>query len=360
MHPTRATPAPGISRRAVLRLLALSGVTAGAAGVAGCSSTDREALLSVDPAAVRLDEGVVPRPEPPGPSARELRRQAVRAGSLAALAAYGAAGETVALTGRTGGPVDRAAAVEVHRVHAAVLAGSPAPVAGRGSPLLPSAPPVAEGGPVLAAADRPGAVLRTGHEAALDACLAELAAPEADMTLAMLHARVAAARQAQAAGLAGEGATRLVWPTAPVGAPVVGALQDLLAQEHRARWSSAVVLAWTTDRSADAEDARTDHTRRVEDLVDLLELLGAEPVPALPTYPTDDGGQPVDGPVSAAALALRLADGVAGAAAAVLAASLDDGTRVWVRAAVRCLAEAERARWSWGGSPSPWPGAAPA
>ena len=170
----------------------------------------------------------------------------------------------------------------------------------------------------------------------------------------------------------------------------MAALHALLAQEQRARWSYAVVQAWWTEREADAREARDDHARRVAQLEDLLTALGDTPAAAAATYPTDDAGTPVHGPSSASALALRLADAVAAASAAVLLAAVtaspapldtpasapasapspDSGPALapdpaatpgtwvaWVRAAVGALAEAERARWSWGGRPAAWPGA---
>jgi len=226
------------------------------------------------------------------------------------------------------------------------------------------------GGPSLDPAGRPLAVLRTGATAALRACAQERAAADADGPLAVLHALVAAARTAQATALEGDGATTPFWPEAQPGTTVVAALQTLLAHEHRASWSYAVVQAWSTDREPDAGTAREDHTRRTEQLDDLLTAMGAAPVGAAATYPTDDDGTPVDGPVSASALALRLEDRVAAAYAAVLVAAVtapatapggDAGSEqeewaAWVRAAVRAVAEAERARWSWGGRPVPWPG----
>ncbi len=357
-------PAPGPSRRAVLRLLGLTGLSAtGAAGLAGCSAADRDALLAVDPRQVRLDDEVLPGAAPDGPSARELRRRAVRGGSLAALAALaGAAGTGPALAGRTGGAADPAAAAEVHRVHAGVLAGAgaaPAPAGLLGGP----SPAPTDAGPALPPGQRPEAVLSAGTTTALRACAAELSDDGPQVPLALLHARVAAARSAQASGLRGTGAVAPTWPTTSTGAAVVDALQGLLAQEHRARWSYAVVLAWSTDRTDDAAAARSDHARSTDGLADLVRLLGAEPVGAAATYPTDDAGRPVDGPVSAAALALRLEDGVAAAAGVLVAATVADapveGGRAdaaWLRAAVRRLAEAERARWSWGGAPVPWPG----
>ena len=443
-------PVDGPSRRAVVRLLGLAGT---GLVLTGCTAADRRALHDVDPSRLRVDEGAAVRPDPPGPSERELRRRAVRGGSLAALAAYADIGADLpgppgpparpvppgppllsVLIGRIGGSVEIAGALAVHRVHADVLAGLPAqssagpstprddrpatprsdvrPTAG---PLLPGVRPQA-GGPSLDPAARPLAVLRAGATAALLACTHERVAPDADVPLAVLYARVAAARTAQAGALAGDGATDLPWaevvapgadvvaraaspPTEPVvGAPVVAALHALLAQEQRARWSYAVVQAWSTEREADARAARDDHARRVAQLEDLLTALGDTPAGAAATYPTDDAGTPVHGPSSASALALRLADAVAAASAAVLLAavtaspaSLDTpasapasapsstpnpapnpgsgpalapdpaaapGTWVaWVRAAVGALAEAERARWSWGGRPAAWPGA---
>ena len=457
------SPVDGPSRRAVVRLLGLAGT---GLVLTGCTAADRQALLDVDPSRLRVDEGAAVRPDPPGPSERELRRRAVRAGSLAALAAYADIGAALpgppgppgsparpvppgprlltVLVGRIGGSVGIADALAVHRVHADVLAGLPArssagpstPPGGRpatprsdirppAEPLLPGVRPEA-GGPSLDPAARPLAVLRAGATAALLACTHERVAPDADVPLAVLYARVAAARTAQAGALAGDGATDRAWaevvapgadvvaraaspPAAPVvgapveGAPVVGspvkaALHALLAQEQRARWSYAVVQAWWTEREADARAARDDHARRVAQLEDLLTALGDTPAAAAATYPTDDAGTPVHGPVSASALALRLADAVAAASAAVLLAavtaspaslgtpasalssapssalssapSLGSGPALapdpavgpeawvtWVRAAVGALAEAERARWSWGGRPAAWPGA---
>ena len=379
MPPPRDDPAAGPSRRSLLRLLGATGLAGAGLGLAGCSAADREALLAVDPSRLRVDEGAVARAEPPGPSERELRRRAVRAGSVAALAAYaGVATAPPALVGRTGGAADVPAVRDVHRVHADVLAGSSTPPSSppaSGGPLLPGVRPEA-GGPSLAPAGRPLAVLRTGATAALRACAQERAAAEPDVPLAVLHALVAAARTAQTTALEGDGVTTLVWPGAQPGtgvaaapivaAPIVAALRTLLAQEHRASWSYAVVQAWSTDREPDAGAARQDHTHRAEQLDDLLTTLGAAPVGAAATYPTDDDGTPVDGPVRASALALRLEDRVATASAAVLVAAVtapggDAGSEqerwaAWVRGAVRALAEAERARWSWGGRPVPWPG----
>jgi uncharacterized protein (DUF2126 family) len=137
---------------------------------------------------------------------------------------------------------------------------------------------------------------------------------------------------------------------------VVAALQDLLAQEHRARWSYGVVVAWVTDRATDAGLAREDHTDRVVALERLVRLQGGEPVDAATTYPTDDAGQPVDGPVTAAALALRLEEAVTAASAVLLSAAVEDGAPEWVAAATTALAESERCRWSWGGPVAVLPG----
>jgi hypothetical protein len=200
-------------------------------------------------------------------------------------------------------------------------------------------------------------VLRAGRATALGACFAELAEDDSQLSLALLHARVAAARDAQAAGLDGQGAVSTTWPTSSAGAAVVASLRDLLAQEHRASWSYPVVLAWSTDRSADAEAARADHARRTEQLADVLRLLAADPVPALATVPDRRRGTSrgrAGHRCRAGACGSRTP--VAAGAAAVLAAAVEDGAPDWVRASVRCLAEAERARWSWGGAPAPWPG----
>ncbi len=378
MPPTRPHPGSGWSRRSVLRLLAQSGL-ASAAGVAvtGCSASGREALLDVDPRRVRLDGEVLPGATPDVPTARERRRRSVRAGSLAALAAYQAAGFPTPLSGRHGGAADLEAATQVHRVHAAVLAGAaagPAPAgttagpadgevttdpgAATGRRLLPPPAPD-EGGPTLAPENRLAAVLTTGAQAALQAGREELAAGDAQPSLALLLARVAAARSAQAAGVSGAPAPAPAWPTTSADERVVAALQGLLAQEHRAHWSYPVVMAWSDGRRDDAGAARDDHAQRAERLEEVLRLLGAEPVLALPTYATDDAGTPVDGPTSAAALALRLEDAVTAAAAAVLAAAVEERSGRWLSPAVARLAEAERARWSWGGPPAPWPGAGP-
>ncbi|WP_340291510.1 DUF4439 domain-containing protein, partial [Aquipuribacter hungaricus] len=151
-----------------------------------------------------------------------------------------------------------------------------------------------------------------------------------------------------------------VWPDGAPGPGMVEALQALLGQEHRAGWSYAVVQAWAGDREDDAGAARAAATRRSERLAAVLEQLGVQPVGPAATYPTDDAGSPVDGPVTAAALALRLDDAVATAAAGVLAVAVgvppSDAWGAWVRAAVHGLADAERSRWSWGGAPAPLPG----
>ncbi len=325
-------------------------------GTSACSAGQREALLGVDPRDVRLDRGraVPPRPVP---SDREQRRLAVRGGAVAAIAAYEDAADAVPpLRGRHGGQAAVAAAVAVHQAHVSLLgAGTTA------GPERFGRVAVDEGGPVLTPSVRPAAALGAGRAVALTAAAAERAADDADVDLALLHARISAARAAQATSLGTAAPVAPGWPTGPAADDVVEALQDLLAQEHRALWSYGVVLAWSSDRVADAEGARLDHGRRVETLTALLERSGASPVGALATYPTDDAGQPVDGPVTAAALALRLEGAVTTATAVVLRAAVavppeDAGAGAWVVASVTALAEAERARWSWGGPPLPLPG----
>lgn len=339
------------------------GLVAGLAlGTTACSAPQREALLGVDPRQVRLDRdrAVPPRP---APSDREARRRSVRAGALAAVRAYrGAADAVPPLLGRHGGRVAVADAVAVHEAHLTLLGPGPAAP----SPLLGGV--VAdEGGRQLAPAARPAAVVGAGTVVALAAAAAERASDDADADLALLHARVAAARAAQDAALAGAGATGPTWPTDAAPTDVVEALQGLLAQEHRARWSYGVVLAWSTDRAEDASRARLDHARRVDALTSLLRRLGTVPVGALAAYPTDTDGRPVDGPQTAGDLALRLEGAVATATALVLRSALAPGPTAdggpdpwladpWVAASVPALAEAERARWSWGGAPVPLPG----
>ncbi|MGJ7451327.1 hypothetical protein [Aquipuribacter sp. MA13-13] len=379
------------SRRTVLRLGVLTGL---GLGTAACSAPQREALLDVDPREVRLDRDR-PVPPRPVPSDRERRRLAVLGGALAAAAAYqGAAGTAPPLVGRYGGAAAVTDAVAVHQAHRQLLGAGPTAPSG-----LLGRVAVDEGGPVLDPSSRPAAVLGAGRTVALAAASAERSADDADADLALLHARVASARAAQAAALRGSGPVDLAWPTDLAGpadpdladpdladpAPadpdladpdlvdpdpadpdladpdLVDALQRLLAQEHRARWSYGVVLAWSTDRTDDAGGARLDHARRVEALTSLLAQLGAAEVGALATYPTDDAGQPVDGPQTAAALAMRLEDAVTTATAVVLRAALAldpaaAGQEAWVAAAVTALAEAERSRWSWGGAPLPLPG----
>lgn len=375
-----APRAPTPSRRAIL-LAGVGGLGGLAATLSGCSSEQRDALLDVDPRDIRLDRAdpVPPRPEP---SERERRRRAVLAGSLAALAAYRAAGDSVpALHGRDGGTVPPADAAAVHEGHLALLRGVPAGQAGDGQAgdggalgdLVPGAERADGSGLLLPPARRPAAVLGAGTRSALEAAAAERAAEDADVALALLHARIAAARAAQARALAGAAAAP-VWPGAPVSgaaasgaaasgaadadldADVVAALQDVLAQRHRARWSYAVVQAWSTDRSDDAAAAREGHTERVEDLEELLRRLGAEPVDARSTYPTDTDGRPVADPAAAAALALRLEDAVTVATATVLAAAVTADEPQWVEAGVTALADAERGRWSWSGTPAVLPG----
>ncbi|MGJ7441450.1 hypothetical protein [Aquipuribacter sp. MA13-6] len=454
------------SRRTVLRLGVLTGL---GLGTAACSAPQREALLDVDPREVRLDRDR-PVPPRPVPSDRERRRLAVLGGALAAAAAYqGAAGTAPPLVGRYGGAAAVTDAVAVHQAHRQLLGAGPTAPSG-----LLGRVAVDEGGPVLDPSSRPAAVLGAGRTVALAAASAERSADDADADLALLHARVASARAAQAAALRGSGPVDLAWPTDLAGPAdpdladpdlvdpdpadpdladpdlvdpdpadpdladpdlvdpdpadpdladpdlvdpdpadpdladpdlvdpdpadpdladpdlvdpdpadpdladpdlvdpdpadpdladpdLVDALQRLLAQEHRARWSYGVVLAWSTDRTDDAGGARLDHARRVEALTSLLAQLGAAEVGALATYPTDDAGQPVDGPQTAAALAMRLEDAVTTATAVVLRAALAldpaaAGQEAWVAAAVTALAEAERSRWSWGGAPLPLPG----
>lgn len=337
-----------LTRRAALRLGLLGGL---GVALSGCSARQRDAMADVDPRQVRLDRDApaVPRPRP---SDRELRRRAVLGGAVAARQAYlDAAADVPPLVGRAGGTATVAAAVAVHDAHVALLGPVPATPSERLGGAAAD-----DGGPVLPTQAQPAAVLGAGTTTALGAAHTERAVEDADVDLALLHARVAAARAAQATGLLGAGAADLVWASGPVAATVVDALQGLLAQEHRARWSFGVVLAWSSDRTTDAELALEDHARRAEALATVLRDLGASPVGALATYPTDDSGGPVDGPVTATGLALRLEDAVAVAAAALLAAVVVTGQDGWTAATVTALAEAERSRWSWGGVPRPLPG----
>jgi len=378
-----AVPVPvPVTRRHLLRLARAGALSLPAALLTGCSAADREALLAVDPRDVRLDrdEPVAARPEP---SERERRRRAVLAGSLAAVSALTAAGASGGAAptplGLTGGVLPTEEALAVHRGHVDLLGGTVGAVGtvGPGTERSLGVRPQ-DGGPLLPPAARPVAVLAAGTSAALAASREERAAGDADPGLALLHARIAAARAAQALGLGstpgpGTGLPTAVrtppagdtggWPVdaGPPAAGVVAALQDLLVQEHRARWSYAVVQAWSTDRSQDAGAARENHTRAVAQLQALLSELGEQPGDARSTYPTADGAAPVADPRAAAALALRLEDAVAAASAAVLAAAVaadpDAATgEGWLAAAVSALADAERSRWSWGGPADVLPG----
>gem|GEM_PF-4710731 len=317
----------------------------------GCSAQQREALAGVDPRRVRVDRDTLPGPRP-RPSDRELRRRSVLGGAIAARRTYLAVGTDVPpLLGRAGGAASLADAVAVHYAHLVLLGA--APVAGS---AVMGRVPAEHGGPALPPGGRPAAVLGAGGAAALAASWDERAAEDVDVDLSLLHARVASARAAQTAGLRGTGAADVVWPTGTTTAAVVGALQGLLAQEHRSRWSYAVVLAWCTDRTDDAAGARADHTRRAEALASVILRLGASPVGARATYPTDEDGRPVDGPRTATALALRLEEAVTVATAAVLATVVVEGQDDWTAATVTALAESERSRWSWGGVPQDLPG----
>jgi hypothetical protein len=359
------TPVPGPpGRRRVLRagVVAVLGA-AGAGALAGCSDE------ASSPGDVLRDLGIGGEPSPPPPSERELRRRRTAEGArlaLDALAGAGAAG-TTSLAARFGGAGPGIGdARAAHAAHLALLEPAGSSAGPSGTPADPSPGPSAapSQGPVRPSPpttpEAAAGVLDVLADEAVTDAVAERAEPEPDLDLAVLVARVAACRDAQAAGLdvATEGGA--VWPNAEVAeearAPLVAALQHLLAQQHRARWSYAVVEAWATDRADDARAAREAATRAVEALLGVVDLLGEVPVAAEGTYPTDDAGSPVDGPAAAAALALRLEDALALAAGTVLVAAVAAGSREWVAAAVRDVARTERARWSWGGEPAALPG----
>ncbi|MFC5380342.1 hypothetical protein [Aquipuribacter nitratireducens] len=357
-------------RRSVLRAGA-RGLVAGL----GALATGGLAACSGDvgsPGEVLRDLGLRGEAGPPAPSARELRRRDLVTGTRAcldALDALAAAGTTT-LAGRwAGGGAATEALRGVHREHLALLDPAvAAPGAERTSPS-PGPSTAATGAPTPAAGpstppvtptEAPD-VLAVQAAEATSAAVAERADVDADTDLAVVLARVGAARAAQAGAVGDDlGPPGSGWPTAAVPdsarEPLVATLQHLLAQEHRARWSYAVVQSWSTDRADAAAAARGAHTAAVAELLLAVELLGAVPVAPEATYPTDLDGDPVGGPADATALALRLQDALATAAGAVLVAAVDSGVADWVAAAVRALALAERGRWSWGGGPVAFPG----
>lgn len=346
------TPVAGPSRRTVLGA-ALAGLL-----LPGCSATTRDRLVGVDPRDVRVDRPAR-RPAPPGPGDAELRRRALVAGSLAAVQAVDALGLRPGDLLAAGLPVD--AARQVHEEHVRLLGGPPPT-----DPLNALAPdhaarvPAPGAGPgalpLLAGQRAAAAVLGAGAAGALRVAAASLA--EAD--LAVLCARVAAARGAQAGALGGPVAGRARWPTdgaaADLAAGVVEALQALLAAEHAAAWSFAVVQAWSGGR-VEAAAAERDRREAARDrLAAVVRATGRTPVAPLPTYDTTVDGSPVMGPGPAARLALRLLDDVAARTLdAVVAAVRADAPDV-VRAATWRLADVEASRWVWGGPVATLPG----
>lgn len=354
----------------------------GLALLPGCSGETRNRLAGVQLRDVRLDTPP-PSVPVPRPADAELRRRAVVAGSVAALAALDSldlAPEAEPAPGLT-----PRAARQVHDGHLTLLGGpptvdpltartgsDPGSTAGPGTALPPgpASPPESMRLPLLASGQSVPAVLGSVAAAALRVSLLTAADPgrsdpdqddldqddpdAGDSDVAVLYARIAAARQAQAIALGAPPLRPSRWPDGGPDATTAEALQLLLGAEHAAAWSLGVVRAWRDD------DAVARETRRREDARDALaaavEAVGLVPVAPRATYDTRVDGAPVDGPEIAGRLVLRLLEHLSARTLDVLTASVRAGEPDWLRVATGRLAEEERARWSWGGAVARLPG----
>lgn len=332
----------------------------------GCSTEARDRLRAVDIGAVRLDTPA-PRPQRRVPPAAEQRRRGVLAGADAAL--LGLAGVVTGPGSPLASGLDAAAAIQVHEEHIRLLGGraDPGPFAdlrttrthATGNPSTDmngpcsDLPAPAGPGPVLS---DPGsvarAVLGAGLSSALAAGVAEL---DDDPRIAVLYARMAAARGAQAAALDAPVTWRSPWPAQAAGPVLTDAAVALLAVEHAAIWSLRVVEAWSGDPAA-VVAVRLRHEQERELLVAALEAHQVRPPAPSPTYDTTVEGQAVADAGTAGALALRVQDEVCARVLDVLVAAVQERRSDWLGAAVGRLADAERSRWSAGGVVVPLPG----
>lgn len=348
----------------------------GLALLPGCSGETRDRLAGVELRDVRLDTPP-PSVPVPRPADAELRRRAVVAGSVAALAALDSLALAPEAEPAPGLPL--AAARQVHDGHLTLLGGPPTVDAltgraggGPGSTAEPGTAPPTESvrPPLLAPGQSVPAVLGSVAAAALRVSLLTVAdsagddpsrddpdladSDRDDPDVAVLYARIAAARQAQAVALGAPPPRPSRWPGVGPDATTAEALQLLLGAEHAAAWSLGVVRAWRDDDAVAGEASRREDAR--DALTAAVEAAGLVPVAPQATYDTRVDGAPVDGPVLAGRLVLRLLDDLAARTLDVLTAAVRAGEPDWMRVATGRLGEEERARWWWGGAVAVLPG----